>query len=60
MELENQYLTPTQAAKVLHLSRQRIWQLIDSGYIQSVVGDNGRKWIEQSTVQRMLKARSKK
>ena len=53
-----EYYTPPQAARILSLSRRRVTQMLNEGYLQGERLDNGRWKIPAAAVTALLNARS--
>ena len=56
---EADYYTPPQAARILSLSRRRVTQMLNDGYLQGERLDNGRWKIPAAAVTALLNARAK-
>jgi excisionase family DNA binding protein len=57
---EVDYYTPPQAARVLNLSRRRVTQMLNDGYLQGERLDNGRWKIPAAAVTTLLNARTER
>jgi excisionase family DNA binding protein len=57
---EDGYYTPPQAARVLGLSRRRVTQMLNEGYLQGERLDNGRWKIPTEAVTTLLNTRTER
>ena len=57
---EDDYYTPPQAAHILSLSRRRVTQMLNEGYLQGERLDNGRWKIPAAAVTALLNARTER
>jgi excisionase family DNA binding protein len=57
---EVDYYTPPQAARVLNLSRRRVTQMLNDGYLQGERLDNGRWKIPAAAVTALLNTRTER
>jgi excisionase family DNA binding protein len=57
---EDGYYTPPQAARVLNLSRRRVTQMLNEGYLQGERLDNGRWKIPAAAVIALVNARTER
>jgi excisionase family DNA binding protein len=57
---EDGYYTPPQAARVLGLSRRRVTQMLNDGYLQGERLENGRWKIPAAAVTTLLNARTER
>jgi excisionase family DNA binding protein len=55
---EDDYYTPPQAARVLSLSRRRVTQMLNDGYLEGERLENGRWKIPAAAVTALLNART--
>ena len=57
---EAEYYTPPQAARILSLSRRRVTQMLNEGYLQGEQLENGRWKIPVAAVTALLNARTER
>ena len=57
---EDGYYTPPQAARVLNLSRRRVTQMLNDGYLQGERLENGRWKIPAAAVTALVNARTER
>jgi excisionase family DNA binding protein len=57
---EADYYTPPQAARILSLSRRRVTQMLNDGYLQGERLDNGRWKIPAAAVTALMNARTER